>query len=109
MTANGAQPQQAGALAVEHRNGYEVWSMALAPVNAINEQLLDALEMAIGRTAADPAVAAVVLASGLRVFSAGADAGWMAATTDAKGPAGLLEDFNRTMDRFRGICLGLRQ
>lgn len=103
------QPRDREALTVERCAGYEVWSMQLAPVNAINDELLDALETAIDSAAAEQSVAAVVLASGLRVFSAGGDATWMAVTADVKGPAGLLEDFERMMDRFRKVCLRLRQ
>jgi enoyl-CoA hydratase/carnithine racemase len=33
----------------------------------------------------------------------------MAQTAQSLGPQGLLEDFNATMDRFRAVCLRLRQ
>lgn len=83
--------------------------MQLAPVNAINAEMLDALEAALDDASADPAVAAVVLDSGLKVFSAGADATWMAQTVSRIGGQGLLTEFNATMDRFRAVCLRLRQ
>lgn len=82
--------------------------MQLAPVNAINAAMLDGLEAALDRAEADSQVAAVVLDSGLKVFSAGADATWMAHAVETVGPQGLLEDFNATMDRFRAVCLRLR-
>ena len=83
--------------------------MRLAPVNAINAEMLDAFEAALDDAETDGNVAAVVLGSGLKVFSAGADATWMARTVAAIGPDGLLADFNATMDRFRAVCLRLRQ
>ena len=83
--------------------------MQLAPVNAINAELLDAFEAALSDAEADDAVAAVVLDSSLKVFSAGADATWMAQTVERIGPQGLLAEFNATMDRFRAVCLRLRQ
>jgi enoyl-CoA hydratase len=97
------------AVALERLDGVQVWKMGLAPVNAVNATLLGALEDAITGAAADPSVSVVVLASGLRLFSAGADASWMAETVKEKGPAELLEDFNRTMDRFREVCISLRR
>src|ERR1700677_461754 len=95
-------------LEVEDHGSVQVWRMRLAPVNAINAQLLEAFEARLDRAEADDAVAAVVLTSGLRVFSAGADATWMAQTAERLGLPGLLADFNATMDRFRAICARLR-
>jgi enoyl-CoA hydratase len=97
------------ALAVDKRDSVHVWTMQLAPVNAINAEMLDALEKALDASVADDQVAAIVLCSGLRVFSAGADASWMAQAVQSNGPQGLLEEFNATMDRFRALCLRLRQ
>src|SRR6202050_3698218 len=97
------------ALAVAHLQGVQRWPTRLAPVNAINAVMLAAFEAALDAAEADGAVAAVVLDSGLKVFSAGADASWMAQTATKLGPQGLLEDFNVTMDRFRAVCLRLRQ
>lgn len=97
------------ALAVADHGPVRQWTMRLAPVNAINAEMLSCLEAALDEASADPAVAAVVLDSGLKVFSAGADATWMAATVSRIGVQGLLEDFNATMDRFRAVCLRLRQ
>ena len=95
---------QLSPLAVEDHGSVQMWRMQLAPVNAINAQLLDALEAALDAAGADDSVAAITLTSGLRVFSAGADATWMAAAAERLGPQGLLADFNRTMDRFRAMC-----
>ena len=97
------------ALSVTDHESVRRWTMQLAPVNAINAELLDALEASLADAEADDAVAAVVLDSGLKVFSAGADATWMAQTVEKIGPQGLLADFNATMDRFRAVCLRLRQ
>ena len=97
------------ALAVTEHGPVRQWTMRLAPVNAINAQLLDALEAALDEAERDRRIAAVVLDSSLKVFSAGADATWMARTVQSIGPEGLLEDFNATMDRFRAVCLRLRQ
>lgn len=101
--------QQGPALAVADHEGVQRWTMQLAPVNAINADMLTAFEAALDAAEADDAVAAVVLDSGLKVFSAGADATWMAQTAGELGPQGLLADFNVTMDRFRAVCLRLRQ
>ena len=53
--------------------------------------------------------AVVVLTSGLKVFSAGADATWMAGEVQRDGMDALVETFVRTMDRFRALSLRLRQ
>lgn len=97
------------ALAVADHDSVRQWTMQLAPVNAINAEMLDAFEAALDDAEADRNVAAVVLGSGLKVFSAGADATWMAQTVESIGLQGLLENFNATMDRFRAVCLRLRQ
>jgi enoyl-CoA hydratase/carnithine racemase len=63
--------EQAGpVLAVTDQGSVRRWTMQLAPVNAINAELLDAFEAALSDAEADPTVAAVVLDSGLKVFSA---------------------------------------
>jgi enoyl-CoA hydratase len=95
-------------LAVADHDSVQLWTMQLAPVNAINAAMLNGFETALDDAEADSRVAAVVLDSGLKVFSAGADATWMARTAETLGPQGLLEDFNATMDRFRAVCLRLR-
>ncbi len=103
------QGSTASALAVEDHDSVHVWTMQLAPVNALNAEMLDALDAALNAAVADERVAAVVLGSGLKVFSAGADATWMADAVQRLGPQGLLEEFNAAMDRFRALCLRLRQ
>ncbi|HTX27247.1 MAG TPA: enoyl-CoA hydratase/isomerase family protein [Streptosporangiaceae bacterium] len=96
-------------LVVADHEPVQRWTMQLAPVNAVNGAMLDGFEAALDAAVADSRVAAVVLDSGLKVFSAGADATWMARTAQDLGPQGLLEDFNATMDRFRMVCLRLRE
>jgi enoyl-CoA hydratase len=83
--------------------------MQLAPVNALNPQMIEALDTQLNALLADDSNAAVVLTSGLRVFSAGADAGHMATLLNEKGPQGLVNEFNRTMDTFRELCIRLRR
>jgi enoyl-CoA hydratase len=87
--------------------GVQIWSMHAAPVNAVGPALLDDLTVALDAAVADDSVAVVILRSDLRVFSAGADAKWMAAVVAERGTLGLLEEFNRIMDDFRELCLRL--
>jgi enoyl-CoA hydratase/carnithine racemase len=101
--------QQGSALAVADHESVRRWTMQLAPVNAINAEMLDAFEAALDDAERDHRVAAVVLDSSLKVFSAGADATWMAQTVESVGGPGLLADFNATMERFRAVALRLRQ
>src|SRR4051812_28671548 len=82
--------------------------MGFAPGNAIGPQVLEALEDALKAAEADETVSTVVLASSLRVFSAGADASWMASVVADGGPSALLEQFHATMDRFRALCARMR-
>ncbi|MCM2393743.1 enoyl-CoA hydratase/isomerase family protein [Streptomyces albipurpureus] len=89
--------------------GVQVWTMNAAPVNAIDPDFIDALNARYDAALADPAIAVVVIASGLSVFSAGADASWMSRTVADHGLDHLLAEFNRTMDRFRELCLRLRR
>jgi enoyl-CoA hydratase len=96
-------------LQIEKGEGTETWAMNSAPVNAIDPLFLDALDDALDAASADESVAVVVLTSALKVFSAGADAKWMSTVVAEKGPEGLLEDFNRTMDHFREVCIRIRR
>lgn len=89
--------------------GYQTWVFENAPVNAINPELLDALDSAIEGVESRDDIGAIVIASGLRVFSAGADATWMGETVAEIGAMGLVEVFNATMDRFRASCLALQK
>jgi enoyl-CoA hydratase len=99
----------ADALEVATRAGVAVWTMRSAPVNAIATSMLTALDKALDAALDDEGVSVIVLASDLRVFSAGADASWMARTIDEVGPQELLERFNVMMDRFRAFCARLHR
>jgi enoyl-CoA hydratase len=90
-------------------DGYQVWAMTAEPVNALAPGLLAALDDALTRAVADESMAVVVLASDLDVFSAGADATWMAGVVSERGAEALMEEFITTMDRFRALCLRMRQ
>lgn len=103
------QGSRPSALAIDDHGEVQLWTMQLAPVNAINAEMLDALEVALGTAERDERVSAVVVGSSLKVFSAGADATWMAQAVEDLGIQGLLADFNATMDRFRSACIRLRQ
>jgi enoyl-CoA hydratase len=96
-------------LDVETRDGVQTWTMNFAPVNAIGPRSLAALHAQLTETIADESIVAVVLASGQRVFSAGADAKWMAEVAADRGPDALLEEFVRTMEGFRELSLRLRK
>lgn len=90
-------------------DGYEVWTMQAGPVNALSPELLAALDAELTRAVDRDETAVVVLTSGLRVFSAGADATWMAELVQAEGMDALVETFVRTMDKFRALCVRMRQ
>jgi len=89
--------------------GHQTWTMRFPPVNAISPEFLDALEHNLDTALADESVSVVVLTSGLRVFSAGADASWIGEVVKAHGSAHLLQQFKATMDRFRELCLRMRR
>lgn len=96
-------------LEVHREHGFERWTLTNAPVNALSPDLLNALDAQLSATQADDSVAVVVLSSGLSVFSAGADATWMAEQAQQLGIDGLIEEFVRTMDRFRALCERMRR
>jgi enoyl-CoA hydratase len=98
-----------GLVEVRVEEGYRVWSLGAAPVNALSPELLADLGEALDAAAADESTAVVVLTSSLKVFSAGADATWMAGEVERDGMDALVETFVRTMDRFRELCLRLRR
>jgi len=104
-TDNGSQPL----LRITTEAGVETWHLANAPVNALSPELLEELETAITRVTELDDIAVVVISSDLRVFSAGADATWMAETVAEIGSAALVDAFNVSMDRFRAVCLSLRK
>jgi enoyl-CoA hydratase len=89
---------------------FQTWKMNFSPVNQLNAETLPKLANALTQAAEDRSIAAVVLTSGLRVFSAGADASEMAriATQHGQGP-GLVDQFNATMDVFRELCIAIRR
>src|SRR5579862_4010090 len=74
-------------LEIKQADGVETWTMSFGSVNAIAPDFLSAMEEALDRTLADESVAAVVLTSGLRVFSAGADAAWVGEVVRERGAA----------------------
>jgi enoyl-CoA hydratase/carnithine racemase len=93
----------------EIENGVETWTMHHAPVNALSPELADVLEERLDATLANEAVSVVVLASGLRVFSAGADAKWIAEVVSTHGSAQLVDEFKVTLDRFRDLFRRMRE
>jgi enoyl-CoA hydratase/carnithine racemase len=93
----------------EIEGGVETWTMRHAPVNALSPELADAFEERLASTLANEAVSVVVLTSGLKVFSAGADAKWIAEVVSTHGSARLVDEFKATLDRFRDLWLRMRQ
>jgi enoyl-CoA hydratase/carnithine racemase len=102
-------PDPTTPVAVRLEDGYEVWSMQAGPVNALSPELLTALDAELTRAVGRESTATVVLTSGVKVFSAGADATWMAELVQAQGIDALVEEFVRTMDTFRALCVRMRQ
>jgi enoyl-CoA hydratase len=94
---------------VRAESGYQVWQMVAEPVNALSPGMLSALDGHLTQAVADDSVAVVLLTSGLPVFSGGADATWMRTVVEEVGPQGLLEQFIRTMDRFRELSVRIRR
>ncbi|MEA2330759.1 MAG: hypothetical protein QOH58_897 [Thermoleophilaceae bacterium] len=97
------------AVEVRPGEGLQTWLMQSPPVNALSPEFLAELDARLSDAIADESVSVVVLTSGLKVFSAGADAKWMAGVVSEKGSEALLEEFNRTMDGFRELCLRMRR
>lgn len=98
-----------GLIPVTSSAGVEVWSLTAAPVNALGPELADAWEARLDETLANPSVAAVVITSGLTVFSAGADAKWVADVYMNQGGEALLDSFQTTLERFRSLWLRMRR
>jgi enoyl-CoA hydratase len=96
-------------LQVSGDGGVQTWVMAFEPVNAIGPAFLDEMDKALSAALTDESVSVIVLTSGLRVFSAGADAEWIGRVAREGGPAELLKVFNKTMDRFREVCVRMRR
>lgn len=99
----------AGLLDSEVDGGVAVWTMRNGPANALNPELADAFEARLDETLDDPSVVCVVIASGLDLFCAGADAKWMGSVVREHGSARLLEDFKAALERFREIWLRMRR
>jgi enoyl-CoA hydratase/carnithine racemase len=96
-------------LTVTKSEGVETWALDFPPVNALNESLLSAVEQRLDELDQEADTCVVLVTSSLRVFSAGADAKWMAAVIESDGAAGLLDRFHALMDRFRTINLRIRR
>jgi enoyl-CoA hydratase len=107
---NMSQSDQPMSLEIVPGAGIQTWKMNFAPVNQLNAATLPVLAQAVSKAAEDQSVAAVVLTSASRVFSAGADASEMARMAAEHGAgAGLVDQFNRTMDTFRELCIAIRR
>jgi enoyl-CoA hydratase len=96
-------------LSVSTEGGVQTWLMQGAPANAINPELLGAIDAQLSAVAEDESVSVVVLSSALRIFSAGGDASWMARVHAEKGADGLVDEFNIAMDYFREVCIRIRR
>jgi enoyl-CoA hydratase len=96
-------------LDVRSGEGIETWSMNFAPVNQLNTQTLAVLAEALVKANGNPSIAAIVLTSASRVFSAGADANEMAAMVASVGEEGVVDQFNAAMDKFRELCIAIRR
>ncbi len=75
--APSARPTAAAPLRTERAGGVLVATLARAPVNAIDEALLAALDAALDAAEADEGIAVLHLRSELKVFAAGADLAFM--------------------------------
>lgn len=110
VLSNRTMSQPASTLVnVETQPGIQIWRMNSAPVNALSPALLAELNAKLDAAIADSSIAAIVLTSDLRVFSAGADASWMTEVLNRGGPEGLVDEFNAAMDIFREFCIRLRR
>jgi enoyl-CoA hydratase len=110
MTGKMPDSSQAISIEIVRGAGIQIWKMSFSPVNQLNVATLPILADAVRKATQDESIAAVVLASGLRVFSAGADASEMARMTrdHGEGP-GLVDQFQATMDVFRELCIAIRR
>ena len=95
-------------LEVKEADGIQTWTMSFGPVNPLNPDFLAAMKTALEDATANEAVSAIVLTSGLRVFSAGGDTSWMKKQHAERGADGLLDEFNRIMNDFRKLCVAMR-
>lgn len=77
----------------EERNGVAIVTIDRPPANALNEELIDELQLTWGRLAADESVRAIVLTGNGRMFMAGADLN----VVDAAQP----DDMKRIIMKFQ--------
>jgi enoyl-CoA hydratase/carnithine racemase len=96
-------------LAAENADGVQTWRMQGAPANALNPSMLEALDQQLNLASTDESISIIVLTSGLKIFSAGADASWMADRYTARGVDGLVEEFKSTMDYFREVATSMKR
>ncbi len=96
-------------LEVKEADGIQTWTMSFGSVNPLNPDFLGAFRTALENAIANDAISVIVLTSGLRVFSAGGDALWMAKQHAERGIDGLVDEFNRIMDDFRELCVAVRR
>lgn len=89
--------------------GVARWRLNAPPVNALDPRLLGALEARLDALEDDRETAVVILGSALRLFSAGADASWMAGRIAEAGVETLIDEFENLMGRFRAICLRIHR
>jgi enoyl-CoA hydratase len=94
---------------VQTDGGVEIWTLSFPPVNAIAPSFLDAVEARMREFEASEDVCVVIIRSGLRVFSAGADANWIAQVIATHGADALMARFKTTLDRLRAVCLAMRR
>ncbi|MCB1983495.1 MAG: enoyl-CoA hydratase/isomerase family protein, partial [Rhodoferax sp.] len=90
--APSARPTAAAPLRTERAGGVLVATLARAPVNAIDEALLAALDAALDAAEADEGIAVLHLRSELKVFAAGADLAFMRQCfATPEGPEAMVE------------------
>lgn len=89
-------------LKTEHYHA--VISLKNKPVNALSESFIENFLKVLNHIDNLPEIGVVILRSELGVFSAGGDATWMANEIQKNGVDGLLNEFERIMNRFRILC-----
>jgi enoyl-CoA hydratase/carnithine racemase len=83
-------------------NGVEILNLNRAPVNALNPQYLNDIEVELSAIDADASVRALVLTSGLKVFSAGMDLKEAMAFSDVEQTA-VVDGLNATYGCLYGL------
>lgn len=91
-----------GLVRVELDGGVQTIRLDRPPVNALNAELIEALDAAVGEAAADPGTRVVVFHGGERAFSAGADIREFAGLASGVRRA-WIERGARLCDRIEGI------